>query len=205
MRKSIILLGILTITSIWKISNAQDKFATYDNSYARRTFDIKLSENDNEEFLVYIDALSLDNLYKTGGLLIQEEELNGFIESLNQAKLKYVEWEKTAKENNVTELDKRMEISSVVSGYFLFGREWHMCFGINLTFDYKIIENNGTVKYLLIVRTGKMKSSRSKYTVVDGVVLVFSSVDEIDKFVNALSIDKIEEFLDKPKAEDLFK
>ena len=40
---------------------------------------------------------------------------------------------------------------------------------------------------------------------VDGFALVFSSSKEIDDFVNAISPEKITEFLNKPKNDALFK
>jgi hypothetical protein len=40
---------------------------------------------------------------------------------------------------------------------------------------------------------------------VDGFVLVFSSSKEIDDFTTIISPEKITEFLNKPKNEDLFK
>ena len=40
---------------------------------------------------------------------------------------------------------------------------------------------------------------------VDGFVLVFSSVNEIDNFTNEISTQKINEFINKPKSKDLFK
>ena len=184
---------------------AQEKFTTYDNTYAKKTYDIQLSIKDNDKFTLYIDAMSLDNLHETGGFMIDNKKYQGFIDALNQAKIKYQEWVKTAKENNVTELDKEMKIRSKVSGFFLYGGDWHFQYLVNLTFDFKILESGGETNYLLIIRSGEMQSSSNQFMDVDGVVLVFSSDSEIEEFTNAISLEKINEFKNKPKSDDLFK
>ena len=94
-----------------------------------------------------------------------------------------------------------MSLKTKVSGYFLYGSKWNFQFTINLTFDFKII--NG--KNLLIVRTGKMTSSSNQFMTHDGLVFVFSNTEEITDFLDLISKDKITEFINKPKATDLFK
>ena len=204
MKKTTVLLAIVLVI-ISQNSNGQETFTSYDNTYAKKTYDIQLSLKDAEKFTLFIDAMSLDDLHEQGGLMVDEKKYQGFIDALNEAKLKYQEWEKTAKDNNVKELDKEMLIKSKVAGYFLYGGDWHFQYIVNLTFDFKILESDGEIKYLLIVRSGKMQSSSNQYMDVDGVVLVFSSVEEIQEFLDTISLQKINEFRNKPKAEDLFK
>lgn len=204
MRKNVTLIGIILLTLGLNV-NAQDKFTTYDNEYAKKTYDIQISLKDNDKFTLYINAMSLDNLHETGGFMVDDKKYQGFIDALNEAKSKYQEWEQTAKSNNVKELDKEMPIKSKVAGYFLYGSDWHFQYIVNLTFDFKILESDGEIKYLLIVRSGKMQSSSNQFMDVDGVVLVFTSANEIQEFVDSISLNKINEFKNKPKSEDLFK
>ena len=200
----IILTVLITILISISVS-AQEKFLTYDNTYANKNYDINLSIKDNNKFTLYINAMSLDKLHENGGFMVYDKDYPEFIDALNQAKLKYEEWVKTAKENNVTKLSKEIKIKSKVAGFFLYGSDWHFQFRVKLTFTFKILEIGGETKYLLIVRTGKLKSSSNQFMDVDGFVLVFSSDSEISEFVNAISLDKINEFRNKPKSEDLFK
>jgi uncharacterized protein (DUF1330 family) len=204
MRKNATLIGIILLTLGLNV-NAQDKFTTYDNAYAKKTYDIQISLKDNDKFTFYIDAMSLDNLHEKGGFMVDDKKYQGFIDALTEAKSKYQEWEQTAKSNNVKELDKEMPIKSKVAGYFLYGSDWHFQYIVNLTFDFKILESEGEIKYLLIVRSGKMQSSSNQFMDVDGVVLVFTSANEIQEFVDSISLNKINEFRNKPKSEDLFK
>jgi hypothetical protein len=195
-----ITLCLLTITTVE--SYAQEKFTTYDNTYIGKTFDIKLSLEVED---LYIDAMSLDELYDKGGIRIKKNQHQDFLNAMAEAKTKYKEWVKTAKENNVRELNKSMDIKSEVGSYFLYGSEWKFQLLVNLTFDFEILENEGELTYLLIIRTGELKSSSNEHLKVDGFLLIFSSVDEIDAFTNKISRQKIDAFIDKPKEKDLFK
>lgn len=199
---------ILTIfISLFLLANitAQEKFTTYDNSYAEKSYEINLSSKENGKYTLYIEAMSMDKLHETGGLMVESKIHQKFLDALNEAKIKYQEWVQTAKVNNVKELDKEMKIKSRVAGYFLYGSNWHFQYYVNLTFDFKIIESGEEIKYLLIVRSGKMKSSSNQFMDVDGVVLIFTSNDEIEEFVNTITIQKVIDFENKPKSEDLFK
>ena len=205
MTKKITYLGIIAFMLIGLNLKAQEKFTTYDNIYVKKTYDIRLSSKDNDNFTLYIDAMSLDKLHETGGFIVDDKKYQGFVDALNEAKIKYQEWEQTAKANNVKELDKEMPIKSKAAGYFLYGSDLHFQYLVNLTFDFKILESDGEIKNLLIVRSGKMQSSSNQFMDVDGVVLVFSSAKEIQEFVDSISLEKIKEFKNKPKSEDLFK
>ncbi len=186
-------------------SYGQEKFTTYDNTYSDKTYDIQLSKDAKGKFTIWIDAMSLDKLHEKGGIMVKEKHYESFINALSEAKIKYEEWVKTAKENNVKELDKEMPIKSKVGGYFLYGGDWNFQWLVSLDFDFKIFESKGELKHLLIVRTGELQSSSNQFMEVDGLVLVFSSADEIDTLKNEISSNKINEFFNKPKAEDLFK
>jgi len=196
---ALITLCLLTITTVE--SYAQEKFTTYDNTYFGKTYDIKLSLEEED---LYIDAMALDELYDKGGLRISKEQRQDFLNAIAEAKAKYKEWVKTAKENNVRELNKSMNIESKVGGYFLYGSDWKFQLSVNLTFDFQILEDEGELKYLLIFRTGELKSSSNEHLKVDGFLLVFSSVNEIDAFTNKISSQKINAFIAKPKEKDLF-
>jgi len=194
-----ITLCLLTITTVE--SYAQEKFTTYDITYFGKTYDIKLSLETED---LYIDAEPLDELYDKGGLRIRKEQHQDFLNAIAEAKTKYIEWVKIAKENKVMELNKSMNIKSEVGSYFLYGSDWKFQLLVNLTFDFQILEDEDELTYLLIIRTGQLKASTNENLKVDGFLLVFSSVNEIDAFSNKISRQKINAFLAKPKEENLF-
>lgn len=198
-------LATCLITSITIQSNAQEKFTTYDNTYSEKTYDIQISSKEKEKFSLYIDAMSLDSSHEKGGITIDQKQHLDFLNAIVEAKVKYEEWVKTAKENNVKELSKTMTIKSKAGGYFLYGSKWNFQYLVNLKYDFKIIESKGETKYLLLIKTGELQSSSNQFMKVDGFVFVFSSTKEIDDFTTAISIEKITEFINKPKKEALFK
>jgi hypothetical protein len=197
---SFITLCLLTITTVE--SYAQENFTTYDNTYFGKTYDIKLSLEKGD---LYIDAMALDDLYDKGGIRIRKEQHQDFLNAIAEAKTKYNEWVKIAQENNVRAFDKSMNIKCKVGSYFLYGSEWKFQLVVNLTFDFQILEDEGELKYLLFIRTGELKSSSNEHLKVDGFLLVFSSVNEIDAFANKISSQKINTFIPKPTEKDLFK
>ena len=91
-------------TLIVSNSNAQEKFTSYDNTYGGKTYEIQISSKDKEKFSLYIDAMSLDRTHEKGGITIDQKQYQDFINAITEAKTKYEEWVKTAKENNVKEL-----------------------------------------------------------------------------------------------------
>ena len=51
----------------------------------------------------------------------------------------------------------------------------------------------------------KLVASDNEFIKVDGFVIIFSNVNEIDNFLNKISLTNINNFINKPKEEDLFK
>jgi hypothetical protein len=185
--------------------NAQQNFAIYNNTFIGKTYNIQISLKGKDEYSLYIDAMPLDKLHKIGGITINQKQMEDFVLALKDARLKYEEWVKIAKENNVKELDKVMALKSTSGSFFQFGDKWNFQFLVNLKFNFKILNQEDGIKYLLIVNTGELKSSSNEFIEVDGFVLVFSSTKEIDEFSSAISLEKIQEFINKPKKEELFK
>lgn len=180
---------------------SQEKYTIYNNIYSNSNYEIQISSKDSTQYTLYIDMLSLDELSNSGGILINNSTYDKFISVLSEAQIKYNEWVKTAIENNVTELDKLMPITSKATCFFSYGSEWNFHFLIELHYSFKIIDN----KKLLIIRTGGLTSYSNKFIKHKGFVLVFSSTSEITDFLKVLSKDKIIEYISKPKKEDLFK
>jgi len=183
-------------------SSAQEKFATYDNTYIGETYDIKLSLEEEE---LYIDAVSFDELYDKGGIKISKKQAPDFLNAIAEAKTKYKEWVKVAKENDVLELNKSMDIKSKVGSYFLYNREWKSQLSVELNFDFQILEVEGELIYLLNISTGELRASSNDNLFVNGFSLIFCSENEIEAFTNEISRQKIEAFIAKPKEKELFK
>jgi len=188
------------------IINGQEKYTTYYNSYDGKIYDISIELQDNGDYELYIDMSSLDKLSKSGGVIIEKKALNGFINTLNESKLKYEEWVKVAKTNNILSLNKDMPYSTIfIASYFNYMGvsiyEWHLSAFVKCSYNFKIL--NG--KYFMDIQTPQLISSSNEYIKHDGFIIRFSTSNDILKFINTLSIDKIDNYISKPKETDLFK
>ena len=195
----LILMGLL-VCLMTMVSFGQE-YTTYDNLYDGNTYKVLIYLKDDGGYRLYVNMMPIDELSESGGIRITEKEHDLFLSTLNEAKVKYTEWVTTAKENNVTDLSKSMIYKVEVVGFFQYGSKWNIQLNVNLTFDFAIVDGEN----FLIVRTGKLTSSSNQFMTHDGFVFVFQNEKEIDDFVNVLSVDKVKEFMNKPKSTDLFK
>jgi len=188
---------ITLIICIWALfsihSNAQDQFTTYNNTYCGRKYVIFVSTKGNI-FTLWINAMPTFDSNETGGIIVHEDNYYKFIEALKLAKLKYEDAVKTAKEKSVTNLNKSMRVFNIVDAYFKQDK-MYMQGDVPLIYNFKVQEIDGKPEYLLFVNTGKLTASN--YTTVhsNGCSLVFSSTEEIDKFINLISTEKIDSFI----------
>ena len=182
----------------------QEKIDDYTCSYFDKKFDINASQDkkDTTKFSYYIDCASADKLHSRVELMFDSKDLPDFIEFLNSIKATYSKWQETAKQNNVTELDKEIDIKPFkCQAAFIYG-DWNFDFGVRLTPRAKIIKG----EMVLIVRSDELQSSSNQFMKHDGFYLVFSSTKEIDDFITKIDLEKIKQhFRKKNKSDDLFK
>lgn len=189
------------------LCTAQTKYATYESSYAERVYNIEVASKGNGKYTLYIQAYSLDRLISEGGLHINQNQLTGFIDNLKQAKAKYLEWLQTAKDNNVTELNKEVSLTKErIGAYFYYGSKWKFDYFVSPSFIVLFMNTEGRGQWhLLTVKTGILQDATNQYIDCDGFTLLFSSINEIDAFIETISPEKINAFLSAPKTTDLFK
>jgi hypothetical protein len=203
--KKLILFAVATLcfTNVY----SQTKFAEYGSGYFNKTREISLSDDEKKGFILWIDAFGLDQTYDDGGIHVEESRYDSFFDALKEAREKYIEWTQTAKDNNVKKLNKEMPYKCRVSSYFGTGRvsSTHFQFLVNLAFDYMVLEAGGEIKYMLILRTGRLTASDNKYIDSEGFVIPFESIQEIDEFISTIEIGKIKEVINAPKPDELFK
>lgn len=192
---------VLFVGLISMMTFGQEEFGSYNSSYVNKSYEVSVAQKERGGYSVYVDMMSLDNLSNKGGIIITEKQHSKFISVLNDAKGKLVEWAATATENDVKDVNKAMPYKTKVDAYFKYGSKWNFQFSINLTFDFTVIGGES----LLIVRTGKLVSSSNRYMTHDGFIFAFKDENEIDEFLDMISVDKVAEYINKPKATDLFK
>ncbi|MDQ3190494.1 MAG: hypothetical protein M3Q58_02785 [Bacteroidota bacterium] len=204
MKKIIFFIAIITSLEM----KGQINFTPYNSAYLGKTFKTSISIKDTSHYSMYIDMYSLDKLHKDNvGITYNEKDHISFLKTLSEAKVKYNEWVKTAQANKVTILEeKEMTYKFNPMGYFLFGSDYHFDATTTLKFDFKIVNSNGVVDYLLLIRSNELQSSKNQFMNIDGVAFVFNSNEEIQRFIDDLSAEKIKEFIiQKQSSANLFK
>ncbi len=201
---SFCLLIVISISSF-----AQENFATYSTEFTKDygPYEIRIAidEKGKSKYELWIDAYPLED-NKKGGITLDKKEYENFVRNLEAAKAKFKDWSATAKANNVTSLVKKMDNLEIsVGGFFRYGGDIYFDFSVPLNFYFQIITIKEKTTYLLNVKAGKMISSSNQFIDTDGFSFYFTSEEEINTFLNEISYPKINDFLIKPKAKDLFK
>lgn len=180
----------------------QPKYLSYKSSYFKdKEFEIRLSFEDEKRYTLYIDMQSRDNISQ-GGLVITHEVHKAFLDTLLKVKDKLIEWVNVAKNNNVIEVSKKMEVDFIAPAcYFKMSNETFNHRGSNLVFIFSVMEG----KTVITIWTQNLTASENKYISNRGFFLAFTSEKEISDFIDKISVQKVKDFIKKPKTSDLFK
>ena len=131
----------------------------------------------NKEFKYYVGAFCSDEWYGEAGFVIRSKNLEEFINAAITAKEKFVEWSKIAKNNNVKNYAKNMNLYSLIGCYY--GNNGH----------YNFVYNKIPKFIFYVDETGKCYLSigvdidRND----DAVFIMFSNEKDIDGFIGAIS------------------
>lgn len=198
-----VMLFTLVMTSV---GYSQDVIDSYEMSYfeSKPTYNISASQVKNGKTSFYIYVASADRYSDAVALIIKSEQLEKFKSVIDSAKVTYINWSETAKENNVTELDKEISIDKITFECGFFTSDWHFDYSVQLTARFKILSSG---QYVLILENKyKLVSGSNKYIDSDGFFMVFTSSDEIDSFLNKLTLESVSSYYEKKSSkEDLFK
>jgi hypothetical protein len=195
---------IFIIIGLLKVSG-QSEFAEYSSEYLDKSYKVRISQSEKDkkknDFTLWIDCGSLDKYYK-GSLIVESNKLPEFKEFLNKAKETYYKWDSIAKLNNVTELDKDVDIKNVSLQAIFKGSENFFDFSVLLKASAKIRDG----KLRLMLRTNELQSSSNEYITHKGLIMIFSSVSEIEDFISILNEEKAKKHFDSINSkEELFK
>ena len=194
-----LLSGILAL--VWTSLSAQDDIGTYEMSYDSGHPNYTIQATEEGKF--YIACYSLDASSKEGGINVDPKKLEEFKTALTAARDRFVEWSAVAKTNNVTELDKEMDIASPRVGAYWLTSKWHFSFNETLKFRFKITKDG---QHILIINTGKIQASDNQYINHAGLALVFLSAEEVNGLISGLDPAKVTAYFEeKKKKADLFK
>ncbi len=178
---------------------AEKPVGSYYNQYFDVTYKIEASEIENDKFTVYIQV-GAKSKNRRAMLAVDSDKLDAFKAGLWATKEKFTEWSAIAKTNNVTELNKEMDITLPDLTACWLGSKWFFAFNQRLKPKFLILDDGRHV----VTFVKKVASSSNEY-IDETIYWVFSSPEEIDELSAQLDIDKIKaQLLESSKKSDLF-
>ena len=194
MKKNLMAL-MLCLVSI--ICFSQETIGIYHSNYFKEEYYVQYSEESNNYYI----QIAGDTKSRECCFIVKYVER--FRISLTEAKNKYVEWVGVAKENNVTKMDKYMDIKFPIGEFAWYGTKWYFNF-YAVPEPRFLITSSGD--YLLLLFSGKTFESSSNEYITEKAYWCFSSVEEIEELENLISEETLQKFKEnKEKKDDLFK
>lgn len=198
MKRNFTILSLLLFFS--GIINAQEVIDNYTMSYFNKNYEIEASKGKSDDFTVYIQVNAERSTTKAN-YMIKSSKLNEFKDALIATKNKYVEWSKVAKDNNVTDMSKEMDIKFPNVDIAWLGSKWFFSFGKKLSPNFLILKDGQHV----VTFVNKNTASSNQY-IDETTYWVFADVKEFDEFIQKLDFDKIKSKLEKSESKvELFK
>ena len=180
--KKLLLSTVLVLFAIQL--QAQKPVSRYSMEYLQgTTYKVSVSsEIKNDKFKYYVDCAPWkvdDNV----GMIIESKSLESFREGLRGIESKFTEWTNTAKENDVTDYDKDFDVKlPSVNCYFKYG-SYHYDFNRKPKVYFKVT-SDGDCLAILSIRD--LQASDNRYIDNKGLFIAFSSVEEIEDFLDAI-------------------
>ena len=193
--KKIIAALVLCIVST--LCFGQEKIGTYHSNYFDTNFYVRYSEKTGKYYIQIMGETAI----KYCCFIV--EDIDNFRTSLSDAKDKYAEWVKVAKENNVKATIKDMDIKFSKGVFAWYDGEWHLNFDA-VPKPRFLSTSTGDYNFLLFL--GEEFSASDNQYITEKAYWAFSSVSEIEELLNLISQETLQKFLDsKEPKDDLFK
>lgn len=205
--KNIFRLLLCLVISFLSLSiKAQEKLSSYPCSTTGENYDVKISLKGSGLFSIWIDACSYDQNYPVGGLVIREKNFYSFIDAIQVARNKYSLYiDKKAKNANVVDY-KSLNIYNKVDVFYRTST-WNMGYNVPLSFEIVNSKKDGKRSPILKI-TADMKITPDVLVTTDmihpvsnpkiplnGYGLIFTSVEEVDRFLEAISPEKVNSYV----------
>ncbi len=178
---------------------AQEKVGAYQNSCFKKEYKVEASLS-NGELSIYFDVEgynSTDNVC----MCIKGANIDLFIAALTLAKQKHTEWTSVAINNNVTKMNKEMDIKFPKVDICWLGSKWWFDFGHKLRPLFMITEDG---QHLCMIG-GTATASSNEY-IDQKFYLGFATPEDFDALIDEIKPSVVREKLNnKQNVEDLFK
>lgn len=181
-------------------SLAEEKIGSYAMSYFNgKSFKIEASEPKNGKFSLYIEV---GGKHKSDNVMlgVESKDLESFKDALTQVRDKFLEWKKTAVENNVTDITKEFPVTFPKITIAWYGSKWWFAFNQRIKPTFFVFKD-GTCA--MVVYT-KAVSSSNEY-IDQEVYWVLREESEFNDIIGLLDENVIiEHFSTKETKADLF-
>lgn len=177
---------------------AQKKIGTYTSSYFDHSYDVEYSTKTKDYYIQIQGLMPSQKIY----FILESSKVDEFRKALADAKEKYEEWSKVAKENNVSKFRKKMDISFPNGSVAWLGSEWRFCLYAKPKPSF-VVTNDGLCT-LSLFSDNKFAASDNQYITVEAYWAFGSAddIEELDSLLDESIINKLKE--NEAKTEDLF-
>lgn len=159
---------------------------------------VKASANKND-LSVFIQV---SGKYKSDKVFIHidgTENIQNFIDALNECKTKYIEWSEVAKSNNITDFRKPINVNFPNVDIMWLGNKWYLSRKQDFIKPEFFVSENSN----FVVIAGEAKHWDNEY--IDTKFYMFLTPNDIDVLVKVLNIDTINSILNqKTETDTLF-
>jgi|SRR5690606_8537682 len=195
MKKITLLLLLISATAV----KAQKKIDQYSSEYFNKEYNIEASLDKKGEFDVYIGIAS-ETVSSEARIMLKSKDINDFINALIETKTKYVEWSKVAKENNVDNLTKDIDVKFPNVGIAWLGSKWFFSMSQRLKPKFSIL-NDGRH----IVMFVNNNTASSNQFIKETTYWIFTDENEFDVLISKIKYDTVKNKLDAEESKkDLF-
>lgn len=176
---------LLCLFCATNVSHAEKVVGSYLSQYFDQTYEIEAAETKTGALSIYIQV-SAKSTGTRAMINLTGSEIGAFKSALLQTKDKFVEWSKVAKDNNVAEMNKEMDIKFPSMTVCWLGSKWFFSFGVKIKPSFIILDSGKHV----VSFTKTVKSSSNEY-IDEKIYLVFEDPAEIDELLSQINEDKI--------------
>lgn len=173
--------------------NSDEKFTVSCKFTIQETVDFYIQSNNNDNFLT-----------KKNYLVIKQSELKDFKNALDTLISVYPKWKKLALENNIRDIDKKIQIPYVkAKSIFQYGEEYHTDEVIALKAIF--FGKNGNYHTQLSSKY-KQRATINNYIETEHLYFIFLNTKEIEELQELVDYDKaLEALIAHEQKQNIFK
>ena len=179
--KKIIIIAVMAMVAATSAAKLES-IGEYDMSFFHKSYLIKMGEAPNGGYSFYVESEPRGD-DDTFVAAIFNTKKNDIISQMEQIKGKYQEWSKIAKDNNIVDYVKAFDMKLKGIPSFIWLNDAQVAFET----DYDVIFHvSSTGDCRVSISVGEIKAFNNRFITCNGMMLVFSSVEEIDNFIKIM-------------------